>query len=271
MAFLALSIDWLPILGLLSALLIGFSLGLIGGGGSILTVPVLVYLLHIPPGQAVSDSLFIVGITSLVGSARLMTQRLVSYRAALAFFIPSTVVVFLIRHFVAPALPTNLFTFNHFRLTKDDFTLGLFAVLMLFSAVSMIRQRTVVETAAAPRSFGYIFAEGVLVGLLTGLVGAGGGFLIVPALVLFARLPMKMAVGTSLLIIAANSLMGFAGDLTRGAPVAWSFLILFSTFAILGILLGIYLSTFISGPRLKPLFGWFVLFMGLYMLFREFL
>jgi uncharacterized membrane protein YfcA len=129
------------------------------------------------------------------------------------------------------------------------------------------------EELHAPHAVNYplMLGIGLVVGTLTGFVGAGGGFLIIPALVLGARLPMKLAVGTSLAIIALNSLIGFVGDLSAGTPIAWSFLLGFLTFALGGIVLGTYLARFIPGARLKPAFGWFTLAMGSFILIKELL
>ena len=221
-----------PTLGYFASILIGVSLGLIGGGGSILTVPVLVYLIGINPVLSTAYSLFVVGTASLVGSFTYMKKRLVNYRAALVFAVPSLIVVFLTRKFLIPAIPDPVFTLSSFTLHKGAGIMGLFALIMLAAAFSMIRQRNDDNgpPESTPLAFNYplIAAEGAAVGLLTGLVGAGGGFLIIPALVLFAKLPMKMAVGTSLLIIAAKSLIGFLGDVGQ-QTIDWPFLAVFTS------------------------------------------
>jgi uncharacterized protein len=255
--------------GFVAALAIGLSLGIIGGGGSILTVPVLVYLFGTAPVPATAYSLFVVGVTALVGSAAYMRQGLVSYRTALVFGIPSILAVYLTRSALLPAIPVELFTLGSLTLTRDLLLMLLFATLMLAASASMIRKSTV-EQAGGDVVFNYpvIMLEGLLVGALTGLVGAGGGFLIIPALVLLARLPMKLAVGTSLLIIAVKSLIGFTGDVTR-MSVDWNFLLLFTALAITGIILGSILAKRISAERLKPAFGWFTLVMGAGILVRE--
>ncbi len=261
------------ILGYFSSVLIGVSLGLIGGGGSILTVPVLVYLIGLNPVLSTAYSLFVVGTTSLVGSFAYMKKQLVNYRAALVFAVPSFVTVFLTRKFIVPAIPDPVFTLGNFALQKGAGIMGLFALIMLAAAFSMIRQRknynAKSESNALQFNFPLIAVEGAAVGLLTGLVGAGGGFLIIPALVLLAKLPMKMAVGTSLLIIAAKSLIGFLGDLGQQV-VDWQFLIVFTMLSVLGIFLGAYLTRFISGEKLKRVFGWFVLGMAAIILWKEF-
>ncbi len=255
--------------GFIGALAIGLSLGIIGGGGSILTVPVLVYLFGTAPVPATAYSLFVVGVTALVGSAAYMRQGLVSYRTALVFGIPSLVAVYATRSFLLPAIPAELFTMGAFTMTRDLAVMLLFAVLMLAASVSMIRKRKATDSDGEINyNYPMILVEGLGVGVLTGLVGAGGGFLIIPALVLLARLPMKLAVGTSLLIIAAKSLIGFTGDVAR-MSVDWNFLLAFTALAIAGILLGSLFARRIRAEQLKPAFGWFTLAMGGFILLRE--
>lgn len=261
----------IEIFGFSASMLIGISLGLIGGGGSILTLPVLVYLLGFSPVLSTAYSLFIVGTTSLVGSVNYMRKGLVNYKAALIFAIPSFIAVFLTRKYLVPAIPDSLFTIAGFEITKNIGIMLFFAVIMLAASYSMIADKKKNdETTDGQLSFNYplIAIEGAIVGMLTGLVGAGGGFLIIPALVLLARLPMKMAVGTSLLIIAAKSLIGFAGDLSN-ITIDWSFLLPFTALSIVGIFLGTYISKFIAGEKLKKSFGWFVLVMGIYIIIKE--
>jgi len=262
-------------LGYFAAIFIGLSLGIMGGGGSILTVPVLVYLMGVSPLLSTSYSLFVVGFTSLVGATGYLRKGMVSLRTAVVFLLPSLAAVFAVRKVLLPAIPHRLFAVGHLVFTKDLLVLVAFAALMVAAATSMIRSRqaegVLTEELHHRHAFNYplILAIGLVVGTLTGFVGAGGGFLIIPALVLGARLPMKLAVGTSLAIIALNSLIGFAGDLSTGTPIAWGFLLGFIAFALGGIFLGQYLARFIPGARLKPAFGWFTLAMGTFILLRE--
>ena len=251
----------------------GFTLGLLGGGGSILTVPILVYLLGVSPVLATAYSLFIVGTTSLVGSYQYHTRQLISYRTAIVFGIPSVITVYFTRAFVVPAIPEMIAKIGSFTLTKDIFIMSLFAILMVFAAIGMIRksgQNEVESSKSEEISFNYpaILLEGLLVGLLTGIVGAGGGFLIIPTLVIFSKLDMKLAVGTSLLIISSKSLIGFLGDIAQ-YHIDWTLLSVFTFIAIAGIFIGSALSKKISGRKLKVGFGVFVLLMGGCILLNE--
>ena len=265
--------DSIAITGFAAAILIGISLGLIGGGGSILTVPVLVYILGVNPVLATAYSLFVVGSTSLVGAVTYMKKGLMNYKTAIVFAIPSFIAVFLTRKFLVPALPDPLFSIGEFLITKSSGIMVFFAFIMLFAAYSMIREKKGEDQEDQEKvkfNFPMIALEGSVVGLITGIVGAGGGFLIIPALVLLAKLPMKMAVGTSLLIIAAKSLIGFLGDLST-QTIDWPLLIMFTVLSIVGIFIGSALSKKINERVLKTGFGWFVLTMGIFIITKELL
>lgn len=260
----------MEILGYALSILMGFTLGLLGGGGSILTVPILVYVLAVDPVLATAYSLFVVGSTSVIGGWRKHIEGLVDWKTGLVFAAPSLVAVFLTRYFIVPAIPEDIFTIGEFVFTKDIAIMTFFAVVMLLASVSMIRDRKK-DTKMEQRSFNLpmIILEGLVVGTVTGLVGAGGGFLIVPALVLLVGLPIKKAVGTSLVIIAIKSLIGFLGDIGSGQEIQWGFLGLFTVFSAIGMFLGIYATRFISADGLKKAFGWFVLVMGLFIIYKE--
>ena len=258
-------------MGYLASILIGVALGLIGGGGSILTVPVLVYLFSVDAVAATAYSLFIVGTTSAVGSFSYFKKGLVNIKTAVVFGIPSIAAVFLTRAFIVPAIPQEIFSIGNFTVTKSILLMLLFAVLMIFASYSMIKKdKPVTEETPQKQKFNYplILVEGTVVGILTGLVGAGGGFLIIPALVVLSKLPMKEAVGTSLVIIAAKSLIGFFGESSETA-IDYIFLANVTAFAIVGIIIGMALSKKIDGSKLKPAFGWFVLVMGIYIIIKE--
>lgn len=263
----------MEIIGYFASALIGVSLGLIGGGGSILTVPVLVYLFGVDPVLATAYSLFIVGATSLVGAFPKYKDGLVNVKTAVIFGAPAILAVYATRAWLVPMIPNPVFAVGELVVSKAMLMMALFAVLMVFASYSMIKSNkndAKPEEAAGPQQFNYpmILAEGAIVGVLTGLVGAGGGFLIIPALVLFSKLPMKQAVGTSLLIIAAKSLIGFTGDMSQYS-MDWSLLGIVTALAVVGIFIGNRLSRNVDGEKLKKAFGWFVLVMGIYILVKE--
>lgn len=256
--------------GYASAIVVGLVIGLAGGGGSILTVPIFVYVFGIPTVLATTYSLFVVGSTSLVGSVSHLIKKRVDLRVALAFALPSFVSVYLSRRFLVPALPDPLFRLDHFVLPKSNAILYFFAIVMIIAARAMIRSDSPERGEAAdgnPR-YGTLALDGLAVGLLTGTIGAGGGFLIVPMLVLLAGLPVQRAVATSVLIIAVNSFVGFLGDIGH-TSLNWSFLLPFTGLSITGIFVGMYLARFVPPDKLKKGFGWFVLIVAGYMIFRE--
>lgn len=268
----------MELFGYFAASIIGVSLGLIGGGGSILTVPVLVYLFGVDPVLATSYSLFIVGSTALVGAFPKWQNNFVNVKTAFIFGIPSIAAVYMTRKWLVPLIPQEVFSIGGLTVTKPILLLLLFALLMIAASISMIRDKSGSGSEAEVSNsadaitpavqYLFILLEGAVVGVLTGLVGAGGGFLIIPALVLFAKLPMKEAVGTSLLIIGMKSLLGFTGDIGH-YEMDWHLLFTVTGLAIAGIFAGNALSRRIAGERLKVWFGWFVLFMGVYIIIRE--
>ena len=263
--------DLLEIAGYASALLIGLALGLSGAGGSILTVPIMVYMLGINPVLSTAYSLFVVGATASVGAIRNIINGFARVKIAVAFGLPSMVSIFITRKFIVPAIPENLISFGDITLTKHIGVLLLFAILMIFSGLRMVKSgqkgRGVILKEGLV-NFKVLIAQGIFVGFLTGLVGAGGGFLIVPALVILAKLPMKNAVGTSLLIIATNSLIGFTGDVLH-RTIDWTFLLIFSSIAIVGIFLGMRWANKVNGAQLKRGFGYFVLIIAAIIIYKE--
>jgi len=258
------------ILGYLFSILIGVSIGLIGAGGSILAVPILVYLFSINPSLATTYSLFIVGVTALLGALRHYQLGNLKFNLALTFAVPSVVSLIFVRKFLLPLIPDSIVYFGHFHLTKNILLMVVFAILMVMASLSMIKKSKTAE-ALEKQNVPKLLLIGLFVGMVTGFLGAGGGFLIIPALVVFAGLPMKQAVGTSLLIIFINSIIGFSGDLLNGVTINYVLLLSISIIAIVGMLFGVQLSKKITGEKLKPAFGWFVLFMGIYIIAKELL
>ncbi|MGI9652710.1 sulfite exporter TauE/SafE family protein [Chryseobacterium sp. RLHN22] len=260
----------MEIFGYIASVLIGVSLGLIGGGGSILTVPVLVYLFGIDALLATEYSLFIVGISSVAGSIAYFKKRLVNFKIAIVFGIPSVISIFLTRNYLLPLIPEEVFRINDLMITKDIFLLLIFAGLMMVASYKMIRKDIQQPDEKQENKNNTLLAagEGSVVGILTGLVGAGGGFMIIPALVNLLKTPMKVAIGTSLVIISLNSLIGFFSSI-HNATIDWRFLLSVSVIAVVGIIIGSYLSKKVDGKKLKPAFGWFILVMGIYIIIKE--
>jgi len=260
----------MEIIGYVAAILIGISLGLIGGGGSILTVPVLVYLFGLDAFIATEYSLFIVGISSAVGSFSYLKKGFVDLRTALIFGIPSIISIFLTRLYLVPLIPSDIFRIGDFILTRNVFLLLVFAGLMILASYKMIRKNAAIKTKGQNGKYQFFLAagEGSAIGILTGLVGAGGGFMIIPALVNLLKMPMKNAVGTSLVIISLNSLIGFSSSAGNTA-IEWRFLWSVTAIAVAGIVIGSRFSRKIDGEKLRPAFGWFILAMGMYIFFKE--
>ena len=265
-----------PYLAYILFLLIGLVLGLIGGGGSILGVPVLVYLLHYHIDTATAYSLFIVGITSLFGAFSVIKKGEISFESLIQFAIPSMITVFCVRKFLIPVLPNVFFNVGNFEASKQVIIMCVFSILILASSYSMIRKKESNpkneamwdEFAKSPLRLYFVIVLGILVGFITGFIGAGGGFIIVPVLMFFIRVPIKKAIGTSLCIIALNSLIGFTGNFSH-MTIEWSFLMSISAICIVGVLVGNAISAKVSSQKLKPAFGWFTLIVGIFVIIKE--
>ena len=258
----------MQIIGYILAILIGVSLGLIGSGGSILTIPILVYIMNIAPSKATTYSLLIVGVSALIGSLKGAKDKLVDFNTVFYFGVPSIISIFIMRKFLVPLLPNILFKIASFSISKDFFIMFVFAVLMILASVSMIRKTIIIDINNVKINKNKIIFTGIFIGILTGFVGVGGGFLIIPTLLFSARLPIKKAIATSLIIIAFNSLIGFAGSISN-IQIEWIFLLEFTTFSIVGVFAGMLLSKKICNDKLKPAFGWFVLITGIYIICTE--
>ena len=222
---------------------------------------------------ATAYSLFIVGSTALIGGIQSARQKMVDFKTVFIFGIPSIIAVYVTRMWLVPLIPNHIISVGSFVLTKPIALMLLFAIVMILASISMIKpskkNTNEVENKTLKYNYPLILLEGSIVGILTGLVGAGGGFLIIPALVILARMPMKLAVGTSLFIIATKSLIGFIGDLQGSEIIDWILLLKFTGSAIVGIFVGIILSKKIPGEKLKTAFDWFVLVMAIYIIIKE--
>jgi len=256
-------------LGYFGALCIGLILGLTGAGGSILTVPILVYLIGLNPVVATGYSLFVVGTTSAFGAAQNIRKGFVDVKTAFLFAIPSFIAVFLTRKFIVPAIPETVINNRNLTLSKESLLMLAFALVMLTVAVSMLKKKAPeINPENQKPNVPSTFLKMFLIGIMIGLVGAGGGFLFIPVLLFIAKLPMRKAVGTSLLIIAFNSLIGFTGDIGNHR-IDWPFLLSFTALAVTGIFIGTYCSKFINEMQLRKGFAWFVIVMAIYILLRE--
>jgi uncharacterized membrane protein YfcA len=261
--------------GLILFLCIGLILGLIGGGGSLLGVPVLVYVMHVAPELATTYSLFIVGVTALVGAISYLRKGEISAEAIINFAIASIISIFCMRKFIMPAIPPE-FQIMTVEFHKHTVIMVMFALIMMCASYSMIKKQIPNrindakwdEFSRSPMGVPFVIMLGIGVGVITGFVGAGGGFIIVPVLLFFVRLNFKKAIGTSLCIVAINSLVGFAGNIGQ-QNIDWKFLLIISLVCGIGILLGSLVSNKISSTKLKPAFGWFTLAVGVFVLIKE--
>lgn len=258
------------IIGYVLAVFVGITLGMLGSGGSILSVPILVYVMGIEPTLATAYSLFVIGTTSLVGGIHKAKQQLVDFKKVVLFGIPAVISVFVTRKIFVPRIPELIFSTENFTLSKSILIMVVFAVVMVVASIRMIKpfkEKAIIENEKL--NYFRITLMGILIGLLSGFVGAGGGFLIVPTLLLFAKTPMKMAVGTSLFIVSSQSLIGFTGDIMENQTIDWELLLLFTLASIIGIFMGNFISKRVNEEKLKTGFGWLVLAMGIYIILRE--
>lgn len=257
--------------GFVASLTMGIVLGVMGGGGSILTIPILVYLFTLTPMVATGYSLFVVGTTSLIGSVMYLRKGDVDFQVGLAFAFPSVLGVNISRALIIPRIPDVIFQMGHFSMTKEVLIMLTFAALMIAASYSMIKKKNEQKTLQAHPiiRITLISLMGIIIGMIAGFVGAGGGFLIIPALVFMAGLSMRIAIGTSLMIITLQSLLGFAGDISRGLLIDWSLLMTVTSFAVVGILLGSAVAHRIEEQKLKPAFGWLILIMGIGVLVEQ--
>ena len=258
------------IIGYILAVFVGITLGLIGSGGSILSVPILVYVMGVEPILATAYSLFVVGTTALFGGVQKAKQKLVDFKKVVLFGVPTILAVFLTRKFIVPNIPEVIFSTTSFTLHKSVLIMVVFAIVMIAASIRMIKPlKEKIINDDSKLNYIAIFYQGLFIGLVAGFVGAGGGFLIIPALLFLAKTPMKMAVGTSLFIVSVQSLIGFIGDIRPEQNLDWNLILIFTVCSIIGVFIGSYLSKKIEGEKLKTGFGWFVLAMGIYIIIKE--
>lgn len=257
----------MEILGYILAIFVGISVGMIGAGGSILALPILVYLFSIEASEtAPAYSLFVVGLSSLIGASLKYKQGLVNFKMVLFFGVPTVIAIFITRFYIVPVIPDEIFSISHFVFTKRILVMGLFSCLMMLASYFMIRK----EVSSVPTELNQVlnFGGGLFTGLLSGLVGAGGGFIMIPALIKIGNLTVKMAIGTSLAIIALNSIVGFTAS-TVHIFIDWKLLLIFSGLSIIGIVIGNHYSKKVNSETLKKGFGWFILLTGIVILIKE--
>jgi uncharacterized membrane protein YfcA len=262
--------NYLEIVGFFGAFLTGVVIGLFGGGGSILAVPIFVYLFKLNPVIATSYSMFVVGFSSAIGTLLNIKKKLIAYKTAVIFTFPALMSVYMTRRFLIPNIPDILYSFENFEITKKMVLMLFFSFVIILSSILMMRKSKPddITKLTAKLNYGLLISNGVGVGVLTGLVGAGGGFIIVPALVVFARITIKQAVATSLIIITFNSLIGFSSDLFL-LKMEWDFLILFTAISVTGIFVGTYISSYVQESTLKTNFARFMIVMAAVIIFKE--
>lgn len=262
--------DFYQIAGYLLAIVVGITMGLLGSGGSILSVPILVYIMGVTPVLGTAYSLFVVGVTAVFGGYQKAKQKLVDYKKVLLFGIPSIISVFITRKILLHLIPDVIFSNEIFTLNKSVLIMVVFAAVMIAASYRMIKPFKKTENKEVEKlNYFKIIWQGIIIGLIAGFVGAGGGFLIIPALILLSKTPMKIAVGTSLFIVASQSLIGFIADVQGDEIINWELLIIFTLCSVIGIFIGDFFSKKIDGNKLKIGFGWFVLIMGIYIFIKE--
>src|SRR5690554_2576757 len=260
------------IIGYFGALFIGMFMGLTGSGGSVLSVPILAYLFGHDEKTATAYSLFIVGMTALFGSFKVLKGKSLSPESVVFFGLPSIIGVVIVRRVLLPLMPDTIFSILGFEFSRRMFIFGLFTLMMLLSAYSMLHKSKLrISHFSRKTVHGSLMAiGGFLLGIFVGLIGAGGGFIMVPALMIVARLSIKKSIGTSLVIVCLNCLVAFIlGDFFTMEP-DWNFLFVFVSISFIGILIGGILTDKIDGQKLKVIFGYFILMIAMLVFLMEF-
>ncbi|MDF2478610.1 MAG: hypothetical protein K0S24_4093 [Sphingobacterium sp.] len=263
--------ELLFIIGFLLAILVGLSMGLMGSGGSILTLPIFVYLFHIEPQYALDYSLFSIGVLALIGSVEPVTKGKVDLKTTAIFLIPSLVSVYLTKRHLLTAIPAQ-FHIAELSISRNHVIMLLFSFVILVSALAMIRRRKQLEVSAVMLHISQvlkIITAGLLVGIMTGLVGAGGGFIIVPSLVLLLGIPLKQAIATSLFIIGLNASFGLGANYQLLNHMNWPILLIFTLITLIGLQIGSKWKDRLEVVRLQGLFGYFLMSIGILILTFE--
>lgn len=258
------------ITGYLLSIIMGTVLGTLGAGGSILILPILVYFMGVNPSLATTYSLIIVGFTALIGSIKYLRNNQINLIDTLTFAIPSLITIYLTRRYLLTIFPESFYLENLI-ITKDFIIMMIFCILMFIAAYLMLFSKeklSIVSSNLIYKNF-KIILQGSLVGIFTGIVGAGGGFLIIPTLVIFVGLNIKTAIGTSLFIIFIKSLIGFIGDIQAGVQINYHLIIMITLCTSVGILIGIRCSKNISENILKKAFGYFLILISLFIILKE--
>lgn len=259
----------LYILGAFLFVLIGVILSLLGSGGALLTIPVLVYIFDVDPYWATSYSMFIMGVSNWAATIDNIKKNLIYYKIGLCFAIPGLLVTFIIRRFILPIVPDVLFESDVLSFTKGSAIMLSFAILMFYTAIKTFRRKNTIEYSRIEFSPVINILQGAAIGLVTGFAGAGGGFLIVPALLFTVKMPMKEAAATSLFIISITTFLGFFGDFNPAIEMDWTLIIFCTAFSILGILITSFIKDTFSNKFLKTSFGYFILGLSLLVFYIE--
>ena len=259
----------LELAGYIAALCAGLILGLLGGGGSILSIPILVYLFRLETSIATGYSLFIVGIATLVGCIIRLRLSILDIGVGMKFGLPAVLGSFVARMWLVPIIPGQIIILTTISISQRALILGLFSVLTISASFYMVFANNKLNKEIDIERNDLLMLSGTAIGLLTGIVGMGGGFLIVPAIYFLTNLDLRKSIGTGLFIIAAKSLIGFMGDLSN-FPINWIFLIGITSITTVGIIFGTHASRIIEIGMLKRVFGFFVLAMGVLILTYEF-
>lgn len=246
------------IIGYTLAIAVGLTMGIMGSGGSILTLPIFVYLFHIEPIQALDYSLFTISIISLVGSVGHVHKKEIDFKTTALFILPSMLTVYITKQYILPNIPDSFPLYQN-TISKDQIIMSLFAIIILASAFAMLRKRENKNRSRRVSNHIILLVSiGFITGLLTGLVGAGGGFIIVPALVLVLGINIKQATAASLFIITINATFGLLSNFKQLDQINWTILIIFTGITLIGLMIGFQLKTKLKPENLKVVFGYFL-------------